>query len=282
MILSKENPDVLRNGKLLAEQLRLEIHSARRGLAKWRRTWDGETTHVDPYARLYWVLYGEAEVQVGDERFKLARGHLCLLPAKTPVKMFSPAENMDHYWVHFSSTLQQGVCLFDLFDFPRVLVGDEVGVSPTVFDVIKSTFGSDNFGEATRGQAALREALVPFFSKARSKRSYDEWLHLKFFQPAIDFVERNLPGGVKVPAMARTVGLHPNYFSEKFKNCFGLPPRKYICLRRIERAQNLLVHTKLTLKEISVRVGYEDEFHFAKLFKKYIGVSPGIYRKRHV
>ena len=54
----------------------------------------------------------------------------------------------------------------------------------------------------------------------------------------------------------------------------------FVINRRLEEATYLLGDHMLRIKEIARRVGYEDEFHFSRLFKKKYGVSPKFYRKK--
>ena len=47
----------------------------------------------------------------------------------------------------------------------------------------------------------------------------------------------------------------------------------------MEKAKNRLKNTPSSIQEISVSVGYIDEFTFSKAFKKYSGFSPKAYRQ---
>jgi AraC-like DNA-binding protein len=49
----------------------------------------------------------------------------------------------------------------------------------------------------------------------------------------------------------------------------------------LEKAKDILLNTDGgSIKNIATQVGYEDVYHFSKLFKKYYGVSPLYYKKR--
>jgi YesN/AraC family two-component response regulator len=48
----------------------------------------------------------------------------------------------------------------------------------------------------------------------------------------------------------------------------------------MEKAKELLVKEELSVKEIANSVGYQDAYHFSKLFKKYTGNSPSDYIKK--
>ncbi len=48
---------------------------------------------------------------------------------------------------------------------------------------------------------------------------------------------------------------------------------------RVERAKEILEETDLKVNEIAPLIGYADEKYFSRVFKQYVGVSPGSYRK---
>jgi len=55
-----------------------------------------------------------------------------------------------------------------------------------------------------------------------------------------------------------------------------------ICLRRIraEHACKLLLESDMAIYEIAQELGYDDEKHFSRYFRKQIGTPPSIYRQR--
>jgi AraC-like DNA-binding protein len=59
----------------------------------------------------------------------------------------------------------------------------------------------------------------------------------------------------------------------------GYPFNEYIHRLKAAEAKNILLNTDLTVKEISDKLGYKDVFYFSRLFKKYVGVAPNVYRK---
>ncbi|EGO8073496.1 helix-turn-helix transcriptional regulator, partial [Enterococcus faecalis] len=51
-------------------------------------------------------------------------------------------------------------------------------------------------------------------------------------------------------------------------------PINYLIQIRLNHAKELLKNDSLSVKEVAKTVGYEDAYHFSKLFKKYYGKSP--------
>lgn len=80
--------------------------------------------------------------------------------------------------------------------------------------------------------------------------------------------------------MARSVNLSPNRLCCLFKAETGSPPARYLRSMRMRDAATLLVSTFLSVKEIMVRVGFSDESHFVRDFKRINGITPTQYRRR--
>lgn len=94
-----------------------------------------------------------------------------------------------------------------------------------------------------------------------------------------DYIEHNYNEKLMINDLAQKFFLNPSYLSGLFKEETGKPFTAYLVECRLNKAVELLENTDLSSSEISVQVGYEDYFHFSKLFKKHIGISPSNYRK---
>lgn len=80
--------------------------------------------------------------------------------------------------------------------------------------------------------------------------------------------------------IAENMYLSPFYISKTFKSEIGDSPIHYLIRVRMEKAKELLSENlELPISEIAESVGYEDAFHFSKLFKKTYGISLSKYRE---
>ena len=98
---------------------------------------------------------------------------------------------------------------------------------------------------------------------------------------ALKIIDYNYCTTISVERIAEHLSVDPSYFSRRFAQKIGVSPKRYIIKKRIERAKELLCSTDAGVFEIANSVGYEDQFYFYKIFKKYTNLSPSEYRKKN-
>lgn len=95
----------------------------------------------------------------------------------------------------------------------------------------------------------------------------------------IIYISDHLDERLRLAALARMANLSPDHFGQLFKEQTGCSPRDYLHLLRIHRACQMLQQSGSTIKQISARLGYQDQFHFSRQFKAFQGLSPSQYRQ---
>ena len=88
-----------------------------------------------------------------------------------------------------------------------------------------------------------------------------------------------LDGTVTLAELAEACNLSPGYFTRAFRQTTGRPPHRWLMKKRVEKAEDLLVATKLSLAEIAVACGFADQSHFTRVFSRVIGWTPGAWRR---
>ncbi len=96
----------------------------------------------------------------------------------------------------------------------------------------------------------------------------------------VDYIREHLNSNLSLTEIAAVVNLSSHYFASLFKQSTGETPLQYINKCRIEKAKELLANQNFTITDVCLSVGFADPSHFAKVFRKYVGLTPKIYRKR--
>ena len=81
---------------------------------------------------------------------------------------------------------------------------------------------------------------------------------------------------LSIEALAADIYVSKYYLIRKFKNCIGMTPHQFCIQNRIRKSQGLL-EAERTVGEISVEMGFYDQSHFDKAFRKIVGISPSEY-----
>ena len=100
-------------------------------------------------------------------------------------------------------------------------------------------------------------------------------------QNVVALMRRDLRARLTLGDMARSVHLTTFHFCHLFKSETGTSPAKYLKALRLERARELLETTFLSVKEIRVLVGLNDESHFTRDFRAVYGLTPLQYREHY-
>jgi AraC-like DNA-binding protein len=110
-------------------------------------------------------------------------------------------------------------------------------------------------------------------------RAHDDVLvHLR---AARDHADRNFAEPLDLEALAAVARLSKFHFHRLFTATYGVSPRAYVSERRVERAQDLLRATNLTVTEVCHAVGFSSLGSFSARFREIVGESPSQFQARY-
>jgi AraC-like DNA-binding protein len=90
-------------------------------------------------------------------------------------------------------------------------------------------------------------------------------------------IEDNYNQNLSLSALARWVGLHPVYLNQAFRQQVGVPPHAYQTQIRVDRAKRLLA-VGFSIGDVAQEVGFYDQSHFGRYFRRFTGVTPARYQ----
>ena len=94
----------------------------------------------------------------------------------------------------------------------------------------------------------------------------------------IDYIYENLSGDLALAQLAAVAGMSPHYFAELFRQSTGHAPHQYVLMRRIDLATERLRDPRRSVIEAGLDAGFQNPSHFARVFRKWVGVSPSSFR----
>lgn len=94
----------------------------------------------------------------------------------------------------------------------------------------------------------------------------------------IEHIQEHYMEEIDMGSIAEELGFSSAYLSKIFKRYAGMTPVKMLTDVRIHHAKKLLIETDKSIQEVGAMVGYPDQFHFSKTFRKIVGINPSGYR----
>ncbi|WP_135556682.1 helix-turn-helix domain-containing protein [Paenibacillus cymbidii] len=191
---------------------------------------------------------------------------------------YGPEEggNWDEYYIRFEGSRVQEWLEDWLFQTETVQhVGwDEATIGK--LELILMLMDSGVPSNADRASLLLESILFEWILQSRRSRQSEGKQRVTqlmldisdtLFQP-LDAAKLAARHHLSVPSLRRIISQYT-----------GFPLNEYIHRLKIAEAKKLLVHTELQMKDISNALCYKDVFYFSRLFKKYVGVAPNVYRR---
>jgi AraC family transcriptional regulator len=137
-------------------------------------------------------------------------------------------------------------------------------------------------------RAAAILQIDPWFANAIQKIDFPREVRPKLnrgglapwqMQRVTTHIESNLHSTIRIKDLAAAIKLSSSHFCRAFRENFDVSPHRYVMRRRVERAQEMMLTTDASLGHIAVDCGLADQAHFNRLFRRFVGESPGAWRR---
>lgn len=144
--------------------------------------------------------------------------------------------------------------------------------------MIISSLANRDFGFDIKVRSSLSLLLLLVNSACEAERLFDNNTFPQIIRDTLAYINQNLNQELSVPNIADAMNVSRSHISHLFREYTGNTIWDYIITRRIQYARALLRHgTSITAT--CYECGFQDYAHFAKVFTKLNGISPGKYAK---
>ncbi len=235
-----------------------------------------EPTFRGPWTRNIYILHFVVKGTCHFCEFDATEGEAFLI-ARGEYHSFSIDGDYEHFWFGFSGDGADR--LLRIFGFApqrhlRLRVASFHEIKKKLYAGFAKCRGLSS-AEAERDACGLLLSLLPLLSdeKEGGKERYD-------LTAAKKYLEENYPHPITVSDLAAKLHISEKHFSKRFKNAFGVTPKRYLTTVRLRNACELLTDTDMKVKDVAVSVGFVSQLVFCDFFKTGMGLSPTEYRKR--
>src|SRR6202045_3657426 len=98
---------------------------------------------------------------------------------------------------------------------------------------------------------------------------------------ASELLHENMHGRIRLSDIAGECGLSVSHFARSFKTSFGTSAHQWLIQHRIDHAKQLMNETSMSLIDIAIHSGFNDQAAFTHTFQQLVGVSPGRWRRHY-
>ncbi|CAH0121385.1 MULTISPECIES: helix-turn-helix domain-containing protein [unclassified Paenibacillus] len=96
----------------------------------------------------------------------------------------------------------------------------------------------------------------------------------------IAYIHRHIYEPLSLNELASYAGYSPYHFTRIFKEKIGLSPLYFVSALRLQKAKDLLLHTKLSIRDIGLEIGQQSLGTFTTRFTERVGVTPSDFRNQ--
>lgn len=239
------------------------------------------------FAEIFICMDGDCAVQLEDQYYRLLRGSVAVIPPDT-IHNEIPRKKGGHIGIWI--TIDRGFCMLHLSGkqdgtgfytvegqllneiacYGRLVQEMSLEIStPTVFsyELIKS---------------CLMQILITALREISERKTAPDYIG-NWKETIVEAVKRYAENSDSSPISLKTIAhethMSENYLNILFKSEVGKTIMQYVKEFRINKAKHLLTATDASIKSIAIDLGYYDQYHFSKSFKKAFGMSPSRFRK---
>lgn len=240
---------------------------------------------IGQYVLIYCVG-GAGWYSIDNVRREVAKDRFFILPVGK-VHQYASLESdpWTIYWVHIGGSMapelfknKTGIT-FDVNPDSYSRIGERIDLFDEIFHTLEFGYSRQNLIYANSSMFRFLTSLI-YIEQYRNAKKTNPEEDINAVSAVIHFMKENLNRKISLLEMADNAGYTPSYFSFLFIQQTGYSPVTYYNQLKMQKACHLLDFTNMKVNQISAMLGINDCYYFSRLFKKVMGTSPAMYRKR--
>ena len=269
------------------------------GYSELNANWNWKSVY-SPFARIYYVTGGKAITYINGEPFSLKPDHLYLVPP------FTMHDNecdsfFSLYYIHFYEETVRKESIFDQYDFPIEVKSDSLGLmlnkrlleinpgrhlrhydhklydNPRTFDQYVADNSKMSIHSRYETQGILYQLISRFFTLAKTKSDNKDVR----ISNTLRYIHENTGKDITLAELANVACVSEDHLIRVFKKEMNCTPLRYVNMKKIEKAQLLLLTTDMPIRDVAMELSLDNISYFNRVFKHHIGKTPSEYRETY-
>ncbi|MGY4763620.1 helix-turn-helix domain-containing protein [Paenibacillus caseinilyticus] len=242
-------------------------------------SWDGLQRSDGPLLLLQYTVSGHGFLEAGGRVHRIGPGQAFLVDIPSRHRYYASPEG-EPWEFYFILLRPYGLETHWKHITERTGPAADIPPDSPVVHLLQDAFHAAARGRITDGYLAsslvyrLVMELLRFSSaRRRDKEHWPPAIRTAALRLEADYA--SLPG---MEEIAKEAGMSASHFTRSFHRATGYTPVEYLTKIRIEASFDLLRRSSLPIEEVAKAVGYSGGSYFSRVFREWVGFSPGDFR----
>jgi AraC-like DNA-binding protein len=178
---------------------------------------------------------------------------------------------------HFQLELTHDWCRKFEID-PDKMPGSSKILNPKIKLLFHNIYQESKLSDNT-SNLTVDSLLLQAFETMRGVEGSSPSTKPKWVKKIDEILHDNFDQTLSLTELSCQLDLHSAHISRDFPRYFRCNFSEYIRMIKVEKALSMLRNRKFTLTDIALNCGFADQSHFIRCFKKFVGITPKVYRK---
>ena len=226
---------------------------------------------------LEYVKQGKGYIEIDDKKFTVTKGDAYLLYPECKEKYYSDKKDpFQKSWVNFVGT-----------DIEKIL--DALGIKG-IYHFPKCNLMSHFIQLYSLEEADMNSLDFAYYAYSTIVSMFIEMKKSLVDNPKEDdvadkikeIIDNRINENIKVLDICDELKMCKATIINAFKEKYHTTPNQYKINKKMEVARSMLLNESISVKQIAISLGFNDQYHFSKSFKKHFQMYPREYRKMHI
>lgn len=227
---------------------------------------------------IHHVVSGKGTYIVNDRVYNISKGDTFIIYPNTVVSYCADEKDpWEYYWVGFGGVDVK--MLIEKTDFSSENCVIHINREKDLKEILLNIYNASGveFFRHIKMIGYLYQFISILIEESKNKIEEID-ISQTYTRKVIDYISENYNKDINITDIASHIGISRSHLYKIFVKQLSMSPKKYLDNFRIIQAKELLEKTNYTINEVANMVGYSDQLHFSKAFKKNTMKSPRQYK----
>lgn len=232
-----------------------------------------------PQFILIHCVKGKGWYSINNKKFVVKQNDFFIIPANTAHRYGADLNDpWSIYWVHFTGELAKYYFTLLTKTKKNQPINAIVNTSRQLifYDIIQHLELMNDTDNIIYSNSCLY-AFLSSFQKSEMKISANENDKI---QQCITYMKQNLDKNLRLEDFSSKLMLSSSHLSAIFRKRMKYSPIHLFTSFKVQKACQMLMDSSHNIKTIAYNLGYDDQYHFSRVFKKIMGVSPKNFKEK--